>query len=247
MERYIYLDNKIIVFIITDPIFEDNLKNKEINPYKIYNITRAFRVTKIIKIFDFHTKEEFNKIDLHNRKYILNDSLVTDYINYKDRFEYYTSMDSLISHNYQKLYKNKEITGLYKIYDKEGHLIEEYYHNNFLKEGEYKVYNENGMIIINEYYINGIKNGICKEYYDNGNLINILKYNNGEKIESEEYNYDITSILQHKKIKKFKNNEIIYELYIHRNGSYSKKYYENNNFIVETGTYKDNDIFIKNK
>lgn len=256
MERYIYLDNKIIVFIITDPKLEESIKINEIKEYKIYNICRICHSTKIIKIYDFNTKEEFKKIGSQNKKYILNQSLNSEYINYKKRYEYYISMESLISHNYKNIYKYKEISGIYKIYNKEGDLIEEYFHNNFVKEGEYKIYNKNGVLIMNEYYINGIKNGISKEYNDNGDIILEITYNNGEKIESHKYFYDITNILQNKKIKKFKNNQLINELTTHRNGesseynyidgmkngNYCKTYSINNNFIIESGIYKDNII-----
>ncbi len=255
MERYIYFDNKIIVFIITDPVIEETIKNKETKQYKVYNITRVCNCTKIIKIYDFHTKEEFKKYGSQNRKYILYDNLNTDYINYRERYEYYTSIDSLISHNYEKIYKDKQITGFYKKYSKEGDLIEEYYHNNFLKEGEYKVYNENGILILNEYYINGIRNGVSMEYNDNGNLILKINYNNGEKIESIEYVYNNENIIENKN-KKFENNKLIYESYTHKNGetyeynflnlkkngNYGRTYLKNNNFIIESGIYKDNII-----
>jgi len=45
-----------------------------------------------------------------------------------------------------------------------GSLIEEYFHNNGIKEGKYKLYDFRGNLLVEVEYINDKKNGNCKIY-----------------------------------------------------------------------------------
>ena len=246
MERYIYLDNKVIVFIITDPIIEEKIKKNEINPYKIYNITTSSLFTKVTKIYDIHTDKEYKKYGSQHREYILDKPL--NNIHYRDRYDYYISIDSIYSHNYEQIYKDKNISGLYKKYNKEGELVEEYYHNNFLKDGEYKRYNYD-MLIESTFYTNNIKNGISTIYNTNGLIEKKTNYVNDLKEgDEEEYSY-YNNVITYKKIKTYKNNKLIKESSIddtgktsifnytdgYKNGPYSKTYLVNDIWIEENG------------
>lgn len=248
MERYIYLDNKVIVFVITDPQIEEKIKKNEINPNKIYNITTSSFFTKITKIYDIHTNKEYKRYGSEDRKYVVDKPLNNNSSYYRDKYDYYISIDSIYAHNYEKIYKNKNITGLYKKYNKEGELVEEYYHNNFVKDGEYKRYNYD-VLIESTFYTNNIKNGISTIYNSNGLIEKKTYYLNDLKEGDEEVYSYYNGIVTDKKINTYENNKIIKVSTIdntgktsifnytdgYKNGSYSKTYLENNLWIEENG------------
>jgi len=253
MERYIYLDNKIIVFIITNLNIEENIKQNEKNPYKIYNIISSTFFTKIIRIYDINTNEEYKKYGSLDKKYILGQSLKDNLFYYL--YNYYLTIESIYNHNYEKIYKDKNISGEYKKYNEEGELVEEYYHNNFIKEGEYKRY-EYSKLKESTFYINNLKNGISIIYNSDGLIEKKMNYNNNLKEGDEEIYFYNDDIVCNKKINTYENNKIIKEFNINnkgesnmfnyingcKDGSYSKIYLKNNIWIEEDGSFLKGDI-----
>ena len=54
--------------------------------------------------------------------------------------------------------------GFIRNYIEKGNLIEEYFHNNGIKEGKYKLFDFRGNLLVEIEYINDKKNGNCKIY-----------------------------------------------------------------------------------
>lgn len=92
----------------------------------------------------------------------------------------FTSLDKLKTHYNIQDEINLNVSGYCKTYyDKNQiQLCEEYYHNNYIKEGLYKLYYENGNIKQEAMYVNGELNGLLTEYKKFGGIYFQIYYKN---------------------------------------------------------------------
>jgi antitoxin component YwqK of YwqJK toxin-antitoxin module len=143
----------------------------------IYNSEEPYCVSAIIKdmynIID--PSKKYFKLGSQNNKYRLGEL--------KENILIFTSLDK-----FKKYYKipddlNLHVSGYCKTYyDKnQTQLHEEFYHNDYIKEGLYKSYYKNGNIENESNYINGELNGISTYYKESGKIYfqHFYKTNNG--------------------------------------------------------------------
>ena len=150
------------IMIIVEFYFDENaykikyIKDKS-QPYIVDGIIKdMYKITE-------PTKKYF-KLGSQGNKYIINRE--------KERITVFTSLDKLKEHYqipdeinlhvsaYCKTYYNKNQTQLH----------EEYYHNNYIKEGLYKSYYKNGQLEKESTYVNGEKNGLSTLYVESGSI-----------------------------------------------------------------------------
>jgi antitoxin component YwqK of YwqJK toxin-antitoxin module len=124
-----------------------------------------------------------------------------------------------------KLFPNG-YSNYYKLYDLNGKLIEEFFHNNGKIEGTYIRYHSNDVNIKCE-YVNGKLNGKYIQYYNN---------------KKTKYDYNFINNTKHGICIEYDENENIITKIEYDNGNFNGYYYEIDNLeikIIEC-TYKNN-------
>ena len=136
-------------------------------PYRI-----GGTIKDMYKITD-PTKKYF-KLGSKKNKYRLNEV--------KKNILLFTSLDKLKKYYNISDEINLNISGYCKTYyDKnQTQLHEEYYHNNYIKEGLYKSYYKNGNIEQESMYVNGEINGLSTRYKESGGIYFQHYYKNNE-------------------------------------------------------------------
>jgi antitoxin component YwqK of YwqJK toxin-antitoxin module len=142
---------------------------------------------KIIKIEDINEKEytilgmfELNKI--YNGKIYLKinkQCIINKLINKLQEYKY----NEYLQEYYNELIKffPNGISGVCKLYNDDGSLSEEYFHNNGDIEGNYIIYYANGKIKEKCNYLNGKKHGKWTQYHPNGEVEFWEDYLNGQQ------------------------------------------------------------------
>jgi len=147
----------------------DNYQYKSYEQYSVNGL-----IKDMYNISD-PTKKYF-KIGSQKNKYRLNEV--------KNNIDVFTSL-----HKLKEYYKipdeiNLNVSGYCKIYyDKnQTQLHEEYYHNNYIKEGIYKSYYKNGKLEEESIYLNGLLNGLHTRYFESGKICMQHYYQNNKII-----------------------------------------------------------------
>lgn len=100
--------------------------------------------------------------------------------------------------------------GIIRNYIRSDGLIEEYFHNNGIKDGKYKIFDFKDILLCEIEYINDKKNGICKTYtYDN--ICDRILYFIDDKLinnDNDKYTHYTINKLWYKNIHNF------YQIYI---------------------------------
>ena len=190
----------------------------------------------IKEIFNIHINKYYKKIESQNNKFIVGFKLPYSY----NRVFFDKLDDIKIIMN---IHGGLDINtcGIFRKYNRNIILIEEYFHNNGSKEGKYKKFYDNGSIEIEANYINNKLNGLVKNYDFNGKL-------------RSEYTY-INNILNGKSMEEYSDK--YYAIYNYKNGVKHGEYniitseynesgiYENNYFIESTKINKNNILIQK--
>lgn len=138
------------------------------------------RIKDMYKIMD-PTKKYF-KLGSKKNKYRINEG--------KNNITVFTSLDKLKEHYQMPDEINLHVSAYCTTYyDKnQTQLHEEYYHNDYIKEGLYKSYYENGNIKDESTYVNGEINGLSTLYKESGG-IDFQHYYKNDKIIKRIYPY----------------------------------------------------------
>ena len=156
-------------------IVEFNFSN-----YQYDNHDEPYTVSAIIKdmynILD-PTKKYF-KLGSQKNKYRLGEL--------KENIKVFTSLDKFKVYYNIPDEINLHVSGYCKTYyDKnQTQLHEEFYHNDYIKEGLYTSYYKNGNIENESNYINGKLNGLSTYYYESGKIYFQLYYKDNQSIKT---------------------------------------------------------------
>jgi antitoxin component YwqK of YwqJK toxin-antitoxin module len=175
----------------------------------------------IKEIFNIHTNKQYKRIGSHKRKFIVGNNLPDISLIFFDKLD-----DIKIIMN---IHGGLDINtcGIFRKYNVNKILIEEYFHNNGIKEGIYKKFYDDGIIEMEANYINNKLNGLVKNYSRSGKL-------------RSEYTY-VNDILNGKAIEYERNYSGIYN---YRNGVKHGEYNIKTSEYEESGIY-ENDYLIE--
>lgn len=161
---YAYRGGNIIVIV-------DYIYNYYDPPYEPFKVDG-----KIIDMYNMlNPNQKYFRIGSQKNKYIMHtDTPNPIYI--------FRSFDELKKYHNISDEINLNISGICRTYHAKRNsdkICEEYFHNNYIKEGVYKKYYENSKLEIEANYVNGILNGEYKKYLPNGKPHIEATYNNG--------------------------------------------------------------------